>query len=77
MADYPDERYRRDPQFKQLVDMLYMLVKKADFTPTEIREACMLAQIHYETHNVPRHFTLSTDALKNLGMGKQRGFDDL
>jgi len=28
--------------------MLYIAIERADFTPTEIREAAMLAQIKYE-----------------------------
>jgi hypothetical protein len=67
MADYPDERYRRDPQFAQLVDMLYMFFKRAEFTPTELREACVLAQIKYEQHH-PRPILFSTQLLKDMGM---------
>ncbi len=44
----PTERYHTDPHFRQLVDMLYVAVEQAQFTPTEIREAVMLAQIKYE-----------------------------
>jgi len=71
MADYPDERYRRDPHFAALVDMLHNTIKKADFTPTEIREALMLAQIQYEAMNV-RPIMLSTDLLRQLGMKTHR-----
>ena len=44
----PVDRYRNDAHFAQLVDMLYAAIDQADFTPTEIREAAMLAQIRYE-----------------------------
>lgn len=43
-----DERYLRDPEFAHLVDHLFHLIRKAQFTPTEIREAALLAQIKYE-----------------------------
>lgn len=44
----PEERYHKDPQFKSLIDMLEMLIERAQLTPTEIREAATLACIHYE-----------------------------
>lgn len=44
----PADRYHHDPHFRQLVDMLYVAVEQAQFTPTEIREAVMLAQIKFE-----------------------------
>lgn len=42
------DRYRRDPAFRTLVDTLYGAIRSAVYTPTEIREAAMLAQIMYE-----------------------------
>jgi len=47
----PDERYRTDRMFQHLVDSLYCQIREARYTPTEIREAAMLAQIHYENLN--------------------------
>jgi hypothetical protein len=48
----PEERYMRDPQFKQLVDLLEMQIHQAQFTPTELREAAILATIKYECRTV-------------------------
>lgn len=48
----PTERYRTDVNFRNMVNMLYNLVAEAQFTPTEIREAAMLAQIKYEELNI-------------------------
>ena len=42
------ERYKRDAQFKQLVDMNFVMIAEAQFTPTELREAAVLAAIKYE-----------------------------
>ena len=42
------DRYYHDPHFRHLVDALYATVVDAQFTPTEIREAAMFAQILYE-----------------------------
>lgn len=42
------ERYQTDAQFRQLVDLMYSYIDHAQFTPSEIREAAMLAHILYE-----------------------------
>jgi hypothetical protein len=48
----PRERYHRDPWFRQLVDLLgYHLDRPevdANFTPTELREAVILAATRHE-----------------------------
>jgi hypothetical protein len=44
----PEERYRRDPKFHSLVDTIRSLIRDMKFTPTEIREAAMLAQYLHE-----------------------------
>lgn len=43
-----EQRYREDNEFHYLVDMLCSLISRAKYTPTEIREAALLAMIHYE-----------------------------
>lgn len=53
----PNERYKYDPLFKALVDMLHFHIKEARYTPTEIREAAMLAQIHYESYSIKSFIT--------------------
>jgi hypothetical protein len=44
----PDLRYMRDADFHQLVDYLTSLIMKAEYTPTELREAVILSASHYE-----------------------------
>ena len=44
----PDERYRRDATFAALVNTLEHMIRACDYTPTEVREAAMLAAIRYE-----------------------------
>ena len=39
----PEDRYVQDPQFKALVDILGALIRQARFTPTELRDAVILA----------------------------------
>jgi hypothetical protein len=48
----PSARYSSDAQFKQLVDMMEAYMHQAKFTPTEMREAALLAAIHYEYRQV-------------------------
>lgn len=50
----PTERYKTDIVFRHLVDIFSAAIERAEYTPTEIREAAMLAQIMYEeTHLRP------------------------
>lgn len=46
--DTPHERYLRDPAFKQLVDMMEHMVHTCKFSPSEMREAALLASIRFE-----------------------------
>jgi hypothetical protein len=48
----PDERYYNDPIFQRLVDSIYMQIREGSFTPTELREAAMLASIRYSERNL-------------------------
>lgn len=50
------ERYRNDATFRALVDMMRAAIERAEFTPSEIREAAMLAQILYEETNLRPRF---------------------
>jgi hypothetical protein len=52
----PQERYHRDPQFHHLVDTLFQQIIVSNFTPTELREAVMLAAIKYENQTIRRSF---------------------
>lgn len=51
----PEERYLTDPMFHALVDRLGQEIQQARFTPSELREAVILAAIQYEMRNpMPR-----------------------
>ncbi len=53
--DRPEDRYTRDPVFRNLVDLLsHMLEENAmrTWTPTELREAVMLAACMYEMRHI-------------------------
>ena len=52
------ERYHEDPAFQSLVDLMQVELERGQFTPTEVREAAMLAQIlHEDRHPRPTTFT--------------------
>lgn len=57
----PEERYQRDPAFHVLVDMLRSAIVQATYTPTEIREAAMLACILVEMERPHRPFYMDED----------------
>jgi len=44
----PRERYQNDPEFHTLVDTIFMTIERCQYTPTELREAVMLAAIMHE-----------------------------
>lgn len=54
------ERYRRDPLFNKLVQLLMHPIAEAQMTPTEVREAAMLACVLHEERN-PRPMMLTPD----------------
>jgi hypothetical protein len=54
MTHSAEYRYTNDAAFKLLVDTLYHQIVTHQYTPTELRDAAMLAAIHYEyTHIRP------------------------
>jgi len=54
------ERYEKDCTFRTLVDLMVSMIEKDQYTPTETREAAMLAQIIFEDRN-PRPTLFSKD----------------
>ena len=49
-------KYQTDSKFKNLVDYMESFIQKGDFTPSEVREASMLASIHYELTSINRMY---------------------
>jgi len=46
-----EDRYHNDPIFHTLVDQIYAAILQKHYTPTEVRDAAMLASLKYEyTH---------------------------
>lgn len=46
------DKYREDLQYRLLVDTMYNFIARAEFDPTEIRQAAILAHIMYSERNV-------------------------
>lgn len=58
------DRYQHDTVFRQLVDTMFMFIQAGNTTPTEVREAAMLAQIMYEERKPKLRMT--TDQIEDL-----------
>jgi hypothetical protein len=48
----PREKYLNDPHYHALVNSLRALIEKCEMTPSEVREAAILACILYEENTV-------------------------
>ena len=44
----PRDKYQSDSNFKLLVDMMVAQIQECNYTPSEMREAAMLASVIYE-----------------------------
>lgn len=56
----PEERYRRDRDFAYLVDCMTAMVDRCHYTPTELREAALLAAtMHWD--RTPRVFYVDAE----------------
>lgn len=62
----PEEKYTNDPNYRRVVDMLEALIVNAEFTPSEIREACMLACIRHEHYRRIRPVVISAEAARAM-----------
>ena len=62
----PNEKYENDHSYRLLVDTLEALIHQAEFTPSEIREACMLACIRCEHYRRIRPVVISAEAARAM-----------
>lgn len=69
----PAERYRRDPHFATLVDTLQAhMLDPAHYTPTELREAVMLAAIMFEDRRMRMVFIDRGDQIASRVVDTER-----
>jgi hypothetical protein len=66
------ERYNNDPHFRVLVDMMVGHIHELNYTPSEMREAAMLASIIYEEHNVSQMRIIEPDVEDALRVIRKR-----
>ena len=64
----PNEKYENDQSYRQIVDMLTALIHQSEFTPSEIREACMLACIRHEHYRRIRPVVISAEAARAISV---------
>ena len=72
--DTPRQRYMNDPQFRNLVEYMESHIRAANFTPSEMREAAVLASINYEMSRHRRSIDPPVrDAIKTLEQWLDKG----
>lgn len=62
----PEARHQRDPQFAFLVDFLTQQIVASNYTPTELREAAILASIRYETRHARPSYLMEGESLTRV-----------
>ena len=73
----PEEKYNNDAMYRSLVQSLEALLHQANFCPSEIREAAMLACVHHEMRQtrsvfveMPSNVIEAMDRLNDWRKGK-------
>lgn len=62
----PQEKYLTDPDYKMLVDWMVGHIEKCNYTPSEMREASILASIKHEQMQVRPNIRLIKDCFEIL-----------
>jgi hypothetical protein len=61
------ERYHNDPFYKNVVDSLTHMISTAQLSPSEMREAAVLASINYEMMHIRQfHIPMTTELHEKL-----------
>lgn len=69
------DRYYKDNYFHTLVDMMVAQIQDCNFTPSEMREAAILASIIYEEHNL-RDYTIVEQEMEGALRTIRRRLDE-
>ena len=62
----PEQKYQNDPHYRALVDMIRGQITLANFTPSEIREACVFACIQHEMQSVSHRYVIPHNVNQSL-----------
>jgi len=73
----PRDRYVDDRNFRMVVDLMLSMIMQHQFTPTEMREAAVLASIKYESIRVRREYVQLTPELHEQLEGFHKIVDGL
>lgn len=73
MSMTAEQRYLHDPIFKRLVDFIYHGIVEHQFTPTEVRDAAMVASMKYEMNHARPLFVPAGDFLRMRQEGQDHG----
>lgn len=60
--DRPTERYHNDPIFRRVVDAMEHMLANAELASSELRQAAVLAAIHYEMRRIQSPYFVLTGA---------------
>ena len=62
------DKYLSDTQFHALVDTMVAYINQAEFTPTEMRQAAVLASIIYSERHVRRIYPVTREMEEALSV---------
>jgi hypothetical protein len=62
----PRQKYESDPMYHNVVNAIHNLIETCQLTPLEVREAAMLACIHYEARRMPEPMLITKKACECL-----------
>ncbi len=57
----PKDKYRNDVYYHNLVDVMISYIQKCNYTPSELREAALLASIIYEEQRMPKRMLIPSN----------------
>ena len=52
MSQSAKDRYMNDPEYHYLVDIMESMIAKNQFTPSEMRDAAVMASINYQRNRM-------------------------
>lgn len=69
----PEQNYYSNPEFKALVDYMENAIHHFQYSPSEMREAAMLACVHFEMKRPPRGMCQTFEDVRRDAPGTGEG----